>query len=220
MIPEAFELYKKRSAKPGSEDAESWRRERSLSPARGVVDFIGVWDTVGALGVPTRVLAFVEERDLFFDPVLGSNVRVARHAVSIDEKRGDFEPTLWDPKEGADVKQVWFAGVHADVGGGYPATDGRRLSDIPLAWMAREAEASGLQFEPHLYVRSRLDPLAAAHRSYKGFWKVLGRSGRRIPPDAVLHASVKRRHARGGTRSKPLEEWLEARGGKWGAIEA
>ncbi len=69
-----------------------------------------------ALGVPTRVLAFVEENDLFFDPVLGSNVRVARHAVSIDEKRGDFVPTFWDPKESADLKQVWFAGVHSDVG--------------------------------------------------------------------------------------------------------
>ncbi|MCP5040647.1 MAG: DUF2235 domain-containing protein, partial [bacterium] len=88
QIPKAFSFYKKRSAKPGSPEAKKWRRKRSLSPERGIVDFIGVWDTVGALGVPTRVLAFVEENDLFFDPVLGSNVKVARHAVSIDEKRG------------------------------------------------------------------------------------------------------------------------------------
>ena len=56
--------------------------------------FIGVWDTVGALGIPTRALAFVDEPDLFFDHEIGSNVTTARPAVSIDERRADFKPTL------------------------------------------------------------------------------------------------------------------------------
>ncbi len=220
LIPEAFKFYKKRSAKPGSPEARAWRKRHSIDPQRGVVDFIGVWDTVGALGMPTRVLAFVEESDLFFDPVLGSNVRVARHVVSIDERRGDFVPTLWDPKESADLKQVWFAGVHSDVGGGYkPTKEKKLLSDIPLAWMAREAEAFGLEYETHLYARSRLDPLSPAHKSRKGFWKVLKKKERTLPSDAVVHSSVKKRYRAGEYDSKPLEKWFEANNGAWGAIE-
>jgi uncharacterized protein (DUF2235 family) len=221
QIPDAFDFYKKRSARPGSPEASAWRRQRCLTPGRGIVQFIGVWDTVGALGVPTRVLAFVEEKDLFFDPEIGSNVRVARHAVSIDEKRSDFRPTLWDPKEGIDVRQVWFAGVHSDVGGGYPPTEkGTLLSDIPLAWMAGQAENGGLEFEPHLYVRSRLDPLAPEHRSHKGFFKVLGSTPRTLPVDAILHSSVRKRYLAGDYDSTPLHDWLDSRGNDWGATEA
>lgn len=218
QIPDAFKFYKKRSAKPGSPEARAWRAAHSLDPQRGIVDFIGVWDTVGALGVPTRVLAFVEESDLFFDPILGSNVRAARHAVSIDEKRGDFVPTLWAPKESADMKQVWFAGVHSDVGGGYAPTDRELSSDIPLAWMVREAEQKGLKFEPHLYARNRLNPLAPLHKSHKSFWKVLGKKVRELPRDAVIHRSVQQRYEAGEYDSKPLDAWIEAHGGYWGAV--
>jgi uncharacterized protein (DUF2235 family) len=166
------------------------------------------------------VLAFVNERDLFFDPVLGSNVKVARHAMSIDEERDDFEPTIWGPKEGVSLKQVWFAGVHSDVGGGYaPTDDGRLLSDVPLAWMAREAVDAGLGLESHLYTKSKLDPRAPAHKSYKSFWRMLGRGSRTLPLDAVLHRSVRQRFEAGGYRSKPLESFVQARG-DWGEMEA
>lgn len=220
MIPEAFELYKKRSIKPGSANARRWRRSRSLGDERDRVAFIGVWDTVGALGIPTRALAFVEERDLFFDRELGSNVEVARHAVSIDERRADFVPTLWEPKEAIDVKQVWFAGVHADVGGGYAPQRGRLLSDIPLAWMAAEAGAAGLELEPHLFDPDGLDPLAPKHNSHRTFWKVLGKSARVLPADAVLHHSVRTRFEAGDYPSSPLADWLNARGGSWGPLES
>jgi uncharacterized protein (DUF2235 family) len=224
QIPEAFKFYKKRSAKPGSPEAGAWRAAHSISPHRGAVDFIGVWDTVGALGVPTRVLAFVDESDLFFDPILGSNVRVARHAVSIDEKRGDFVPTIWEPKESADLEQVWFAGVHSDVGGGYAPSHGELSSDIPLAWMAREAELNtpagkkGLRFESHLYTQNSLNPLAPLHKSYKRFWKVLGKHVRRLPKDAVIHRSVQNRYEAGEYDSEPLNDWITANGGFWGAV--
>ncbi|MBM68396.1 MAG: hypothetical protein CME43_02825 [Haliea sp.] len=215
-IPEAFTLYKQRNAPPGSVTSEQWRQRFAVGGQRATVDFIGVWDTVGALGIPTRVLAFAEEKDLFYDPVLGSNVRVARHAVSIDEERSDFEPTLWAPSESADMQQVWFAGVHADVGGGYPADDaGKRLSDIPLHWMAKEAERSGLRLEPHLLNPLVLDSTATAHRSYQRFWRALGRYSRPIPDDAVLHASVRERYAQGNYAPKSLVEWLARRSGAW-----
>lgn len=88
LIPEAFAFYKRSRIKPASEEAKEWRKGHCV--ARGIVDFVGVWDTVGALGIPTRVLAFVDERDLFYDAQIGSNVKVARHAVAIDEQREDL----------------------------------------------------------------------------------------------------------------------------------
>ena len=220
-IPEAFDFYKSSKAKPGSREAGEWRRKYSHGAGRGQVDFIGVWDTVGALGVPTRVLAFMDERDLFFDHDIGSNVKVARHAVSIDERRADFKPTLWGDKEAVDIRQVWFSGVHADVGGGYgPDKEGNLLSDIPLAWMAGQASAAGLQLESHLVRKAGLDFCAAKHRSYKSYWKVLGRQSREIPEDAVLHRSVRKRFDSGADRPVPLREWLAARAGNWGRLES
>jgi uncharacterized protein (DUF2235 family) len=220
QIPDAFEFYKNRKAKPSSRDAEKWRKKRCCDADRGPVDFIGVWDTVGKLGVPKRVLAFMDERDLFYDHDLGSNVKVARHAVSIDERRADFKPTLWDNEAAGSVKQVWFAGVHADVGGGYKASSkGVLLSDIPLAWMAREAGAAGLEFEDHLYVKSKLNCKAHQHKSYKNFWRVLGREQREIPSKAVMHSTVKNRYTRTDYHPDQLQLWLDGREEKWGEVE-
>ena len=76
----------------------------------------------------------------------------ARHALSIDEKREDFEPTIWTPRVGVDLKQIWFSGVHADVGGSYQPDKRTNImaSDSPLAWMLGEAEDSGLKIESHI----------------------------------------------------------------------
>ena len=217
QIPDAFDFYKSRGAKPSSDTARQWRQTHTYGPGRGIVDFIGVFDTVGALGIPTRVLAFVEQRDLFFDTELGSNVKVARHAVAIDEMRGDFKPTLWDPKAAVDMKQVWFAGVHSDVGGGYAPKNGQQLSEVPLHWMRREATQCGLVFEPHLVGSVAGLHTAPANKSYKGFFKVLGRKRRVIPKDAVMHQTVRDRYTALDYRPKNLERWLAENG--WGTLE-
>ena len=218
-IPEAFRFYKKRRVKPTSDEATEWRRGHEIEK-RGEVRFLGVWDTVGTLGIPTRVLAFVDEQDLFYDGELGSRVLTARHAVAIDEKREDFAPTLWDAKVGADVdiKQVWFAGVHSDVGGGSGPKGGQLLSDVALAWMAAEASACGLALEGHLHGRTRGLHRAAAHRSYKSFWRVLGKRPRTVPVDGLVHESVKKRHDDLGYEPAPLKKWLVVHGG-WKAAE-
>ncbi len=97
------------------------------------------------------MLGFLNEKHLFHDNKIGPNIDAARHALSIDEKRDDFEATIWKQRSNMDLKQVWFAGVHADVGGGYkPGKNGEALSDIPLEWMINEASKSGLNFEDHL----------------------------------------------------------------------
>ena len=222
MIPDAFAYYKKNSIKPGSRDAQAWRRDhsvRSESNYRGIVHFVGVWDTVGALGIPTRVLAFVDQNDLFYDVEIGTNVEVARHAVAIDEKREDFEPTLWSAKEAVSIKQVWFAGVHGDVGGGCKPREGKLLSDIPLAWMVREAEIHGLSFEEHLHHSLQEDHTAGAHRSYKRFYKLLGAKVREIPEGSAVHSSVRKRYEGAETKPEPLRKWLKANNNDWGPIE-
>lgn len=218
-IDEAFDYYKNRKVLPGSTDAKKWRKDMALDAERGTVRFIGVWDTVGALGIPTRVLAFVEERDLFYDHEMGSNLEIARHAVAIDERRDDFAPTLWVPKESIDLKQVWFAGVHGDIGGGTkPKKNGLR-ADIALAWMAREADAAGLRFESHLHGPVGKLHEVKPHESYKTFWKIKRPDWREIPDDAVLHDSVRKSHEAWGYAPRNLKSWLKKRDEDWGALE-
>jgi uncharacterized protein (DUF2235 family) len=101
--------------------------------------FVGVWDTVSSVGWienPVRL------------PYTASNpdIAIGRHAIAIDERRAFFRTNLWHPAPNGgpkDVKQVWFPGVHCDVGGGYPESESG-LSKIALEWMIKEAVAAGL----------------------------------------------------------------------------
>ena len=121
-FPKAYKLYRRKDAHPSSEESLSFR----TSFAREVrVEFIGVWDTVGALGIPVRGLrALRKGRYEFHDVELSKYVKHGYHALAIDEGRGPFKPSLWAAKEnpGQTVEQVWFAGVHSDVGGGYASS--------------------------------------------------------------------------------------------------
>jgi hypothetical protein len=140
------------------------------------VDFLGVWDTVGALGVPTGLGELAPEYQ-FHDTSPSACVLRARHALAIDEHRDEFVPTFWtgDNPRDLDIQQVWFAGAHADIGGGY-GPDG--LADIPLRWMAEEAsrpiagadgtERPGLVLDWDNVLPPRGDPLAAQHESRQG----------------------------------------------------
>ncbi|MEO7008476.1 MAG: DUF2235 domain-containing protein [Caldimonas sp.] len=105
--------------------------------------FLGVWDTVAALGLPSRLgwlsAPFTEYHQVDVPP----NVMHARHGLALHELRESFEPLLWTGCGHASLEQVWFPGAHADVGGGYlPGETG--LSDAALLWMAAETEAKGL----------------------------------------------------------------------------
>lgn len=130
------------------------------------IRFLGVWDTVGALGVPAGILSAINAADYgFHDTGPSAVVQHGCHALSIDEHRDEFVPTLWTGQAppGVTIEQVWFAGVHADVGGGYVT---RALADIPLVWMAQKAEADGLALDwTCLPARDKLDPLGPQHDS-------------------------------------------------------
>jgi len=149
------------------------------------IQFMGCWDTVGALGIPDEVNVirkwFRPEKYRFNDTTLSDNVLVARHALSIDEMRRSYAPTLWDETEGnanRDIKQVWFPGVHANVGGGYPIRD---LSDITLEWMIDEAKTAGLLLSPSYKGKLRPRPLGQLENSRKGFFGKLKSRPRAVP---------------------------------------
>ena len=125
----------------------------------GHLQYVGVWDTVGSLGIP-KTIPFAPDLNAkyrFHDTSLSRFVLSARHAVSIDERRSAFAPALWDnidtlnSNAGADdrpydrrpYQQSWFPGRHAGVGGG---EDDGGLSIVPLLWVAAGAESAGLEF--------------------------------------------------------------------------
>lgn len=163
------------------------------------VHFVGVWDTVASLGY------FFGKR--FSNNVLHPSTRYGCQAVAIDEARAKFPVSLWNeqdlPREQT-IEQVWFAGVHSDVGGWY---DERGLSDLAAEWMLEKAESAGLRLRPDWRTRLRPDPLDRLHDSRVGFWRLWRPVVRRIPEGATLHWSVEERmNAPGHSYRPPLPQ--------------
>ena len=169
VTDKAFAMYKHAYEEKTRADVEKFKREYCHdTPVR----LVGVWDTVGALGIPDeffipglrRVDKAIDTKLYgFLDTDLSPRVEAAYHAVAIDEHRKPFLPTLWTDARGAaprvnvagsKVEQVWFVGAHSNVGGGY-ADSG--LSDIALKWMVDRASVNGLRFA---LAALRLDPKA------------------------------------------------------------
>jgi uncharacterized protein (DUF2235 family) len=147
------------------------------------VRFVGVWDTVGALGIPVRGLRALKKKYAFHDTELSGMVKEACQALAIDEHRAPFEPAIWEDrqKDGQKVEQVWFCGAHSDVGGGYERAaraDGGlvpQLADLSLDWMLGKASAAGLLFDAEVLNANPLvlDPLAPIHNSQTGFYRLV-----------------------------------------------
>jgi len=138
---EAYDLYLERTAAVDGPAAEQFRRLFSRTVD---IHFLGVWETVGTLGIP-HVGPLDDDLLVcqFHDNALSRTVRHSFHALALDEQHEDLRPSLWDrehPEEGRDMEQRWFVGSHRDVGGG---GDCQALSDISLAWMHRKAQACG-----------------------------------------------------------------------------
>ena len=143
---------------------------------------IGVWDTVGSLGW------FLGRT--FFDAALNRDVKYGYHAVSIDERRKKFAVSLWDETnrdEQQRIEQVWFAGVHSDVGGSYPE---HGLSDIALKWMLENARAQGLRLKADRLAALDPCPSGCLHNSRTGGWRLCRPVSRQIPNGALVHRSV------------------------------
>jgi uncharacterized protein (DUF2235 family) len=155
------------------------------------ITMIGVWDTVGALGIPAIFGGIDMFRYSFLDTTLHPCVKNAYHAVSIDERRSEFPATLWSgpAAAGQTIEQVYFTGVHCDVGGGYPESG---LSDITLGWMMRKAAALGVDFDPAVYATyANVDAkhaLDQKHESWSVRWGFP--NDRDIAADACFSNSV------------------------------
>lgn len=193
-----------------------WRLHQGKEPTPGQtflpveVHFLGVWDTVGACGVPhwnwrppmvrIRAVRFGNSR-------LPGHVRIARQALAVDEHRKDYAPVLWTEQDSpdSDIAQVWFPGAHAQIGGGY---DDDLLCELPLTWMCIQASSAGLRFtnapdacEAFVPPRLRLDgseylaPLIDSWRHFAGglYRLVSGRCLRRVCVEGInesVHPSV------------------------------
>jgi uncharacterized protein (DUF2235 family) len=168
-LPNAWGYY--RASPPHSPEAFK-EKYRTDCHTDAKVNFLGVWDTVGALGIPLDLLAAANEKNFAFHDTGPCKVmKHGCHALAVDEHRHNFVPTFWTgtAPEDVTIEQVWFAGAHADVGGGYAT---RGLVDIPLVWMAEKAQADGLALDwSCLPVKAHLDPLAATHDSSSGLFR-------------------------------------------------
>ena len=220
QIPEAYNLYRKRTKASGPNETQAVQFRNKYAVADITeIEFVGVWDTVGALGIPVPFWGNLGEREfLFHDTEPSKIVQHARHAVSIDEDREDFEPTLWSQKPGLDLKQVWFAGVHSDVGGGY---DEYGLSHCACLWMLNEAKSFGLEFETHLLTSIKPDPKDKQHNERKGVYLLRKTFVRDI--SGPIHRSVKDRWDSDShsyqNKSKAMSKLLQSVGGDWSKIE-
>ena len=170
MISFAWDMFK------GERDYAIYSDFRHTFSRSVKVKFLGLWDTVSSVGWVWNPihLQFTEQNPF---------VEVVRHAVALDERRASFMQNLWstkiDEKNGQDVQQVWFSGVHCDIGGGYSEVEAG-LSKITLKWMQGQAEAFGLYFYPlsvsiilpEQDTSKYVSPSATAmlHESLQGWW--------------------------------------------------
>ena len=197
LIQDAFKLYKRpgHANKPTGVNSAAFRQAHS-HPHKSV-HFVGAWDTVGAMGIPISFLGLFDDRDEFYDTEIGSCVKVARHAMAIDEHRSDYTPTIWDRNTNTDLVQAWFAGAHSNIGGSHkPDSDGSLLSDNALDWMILEAKQFGLAIEHHLPRSINKSATATLHNSRRSFYRVKKKYYRQLNHDkgqVLFHRSVKQR---------------------------
>ena len=161
------------------------------------VHFIGVWDTVESV--------VLNEGKRWTDARLNPEIAFAYHALAIDERRHDFQPCLWDERNvqpEQTMEQVWFAGVHSDVGGYHPK---RGLANISLHWLLDKAESAGMEIDRARLrsARYKPDPHGESQESYTGFWRFRGEHVREIPAGSRVHRSVWTRKGKRSNRYSP-----------------
>ncbi|HEY3643698.1 MAG TPA: DUF2235 domain-containing protein, partial [Gammaproteobacteria bacterium] len=209
---DAYELYRDRTDATHPSAAQSIQfRQRYAWPDFNI-RMIGVWDTVGALGIPVPFQLGKDENE-FHDTDLSSHVDFAYQALAIDERRKPFVPCVWNKQPTSPASQVleqaWFAGVHCNVGGGYQDTG---LSDCALDWMWQRAAKVGLKLEAT--AKSAPDPLGAMRDSMTMGYRLLGTNvrqlGAKLPSSNECVSDAVRRRQATGYEPQNLEEFDKA----------
>jgi len=193
LLNEAYDHYRDKDDKwhPDSDLSKAFRAANAFPDTP--IAFLGVWDTVGALGAPFgAVMSKITDalfKTQFHDVQLSSIVLAAYHALAIDERRWPFRPTLWELNdthrarcaaakakgEITPYEEKWFAGVHSNIGGGYPDSG---LADCALEWMINRASHHGLDIDaskasPPLYNPNRNAPPENSQTWYYRFATVV-----------------------------------------------
>lgn len=236
LIKAAYKIYKN----AGTKQERKARADELVARHHTMwtkIRFLGCYDTVAALGLPFKPASALLDgvpgfRHKFHDFALGESVEHAYHALAIDDERKTFHPVLWDAEVDESyqtVRQVWFAGMHTDVGGGYPE---RGLSDIALVWLTRQAVEHGLHTYPKNEVSIAEDAAGVMHdsrgRTITRLYRQQARSWDQDRPDSpIVHESVLRRaHSPDlpdGTAYQPwilgtshkVEPWQPIEGSNW-----
>jgi uncharacterized protein (DUF2235 family) len=241
LAPYAVKLYAKNRketppnrADTASKDADShyWRLYREFmryysnpdfpnpfDTSQHQVRFLGVWDTVNSVGW-LNLKGQIEMATWPFTAKI-TNVEIARHALALDERRRPFKANRFSFDAAANsngrYQEMWFAGVHSDVGGVFP--DDHQLSDIALSWIVKEAAAAGLLVDKRNYKRHLgvgLDDDLPAERAFgkihpneKMWWLAGGWRNRKVLPTDALHPSVLQRIEQTTTDAKPYRPDLK-----------
>jgi uncharacterized protein (DUF2235 family) len=192
-VPEIYGCYEN-AIQPGSPEwVHAFRHVSNARPCPPI-RFVGVWDTVGALGAPGMLgQVFNRNKYQYHDISLTPSIQNAYHALAIDERRKPFAPSLWTRPAGwtGTLQQAWFSGVHSNVGGGY-APDG--LANEALHWMAEKAAGLGLGLDSAYLAHFKPCFNSRLHDSMSAFYKAMGPIVRKIGDHAadgeVIHQSA------------------------------
>ena len=217
LIKHAYKIYKIEDDKERKERADELVARNHNHWTK--IKFLGVWDTVSALGVPLKSLDMLVDwfpvfRHKYHNLRLSESVEHARQALAIDDERLTFHPKIWDKEinlKYQSMKQVWFAGMHTDVGGGYKEQD---LSDIPLIWMVEEAKQYGLRIYAKHEVKTHPDADGIMHNSREGFPGYLFRKATRTWDSQthgkpLIHQSVLlRKLNKENSQTPPYKPWI------------
>jgi uncharacterized protein (DUF2235 family) len=188
----AFRLYESRANKAAKRTFQSIHCHETVE-----IEFIGVWDTVKALGISYPLLTHLAPMATEFHSTnIGGRVKAGYHALALDEDRNAFAPVMWDVEPGwqGQLEQVWFRGAHSDIGGHvWQLPYARPLSNIPLVWMGEKAESHGLALPENWKDRFPQNPNAPEVGAHSGIAKFfLLRAPRVIGahPGEYMHAST------------------------------
>lgn len=174
-------------------DMSAYLRAGSIDPIDfapvASIEAVGVWDTVGSMGIPkfdAKEEALIDTFR-FANKKLDTKVQLGLHAIALDEQRLLFTPTLWDAA--GNVAQMVFAGGHADVGGGYAE---KGLSDAALEWFVKRLSSVGMRFDD-VTGKINPNPIAPAHQEWRHITTGTGIRQFKLSSEIVAHASVNAR---------------------------
>jgi len=216
LIKQAYKIYEIEDKSERKTKADKFVSTHHTMWTR--IKFLGCFDTVAALGLPIKSLSVLINKipglhHKFHNFKLNETVENAYQALAIDDERETFHPILWDPDvlPYQAIKQVWFCGMHTDVGGGY---DEQKLSDIPLSWMKNMAVNHGLLIYSKNSVSVHGDENGYMHNSRGKQWEKLYRKKQRFWDSSrtdkpIVHKSVQLRNKNVSNEcNPPYKPWI------------